>query len=144
MQYKDYYKILGIEKSATEAEIKSAFRKLARKYHPDVNKAPDAADKFKDINDKLIEQEKEIYSKAFLSDSAIDFTVGNSDSVTLDNILDAIDITTQNTDLTVDVSKLNNTNFISMSEDNSKAYLNLHEMVKLLLYKVKQLESKSQ
>ena len=51
MQYKDYYKILGIDKKATEAEVKSAFRKLARKYHPDVNKAPDAADKFKDINE---------------------------------------------------------------------------------------------
>ena len=51
MQYKDYYKILGIDKKATEAEIKSAFRKLARKYHPDVNKEHDAADKFKDINE---------------------------------------------------------------------------------------------
>lgn len=51
MQYKDYYKILGIDKKATEAEVKSAFRKLARKYHPDVNKAPDAVDKFKDINE---------------------------------------------------------------------------------------------
>ena len=51
MQYKDYYKILGVDKKATEAEVKSAFRKLARKYHPDVNKEPDAADKFKDINE---------------------------------------------------------------------------------------------
>ncbi|MBR1977178.1 DnaJ domain-containing protein [bacterium] len=51
MQYKDYYKILGVDKKADEAEIKSAFRKLARKFHPDVNKAPDAADKFKDINE---------------------------------------------------------------------------------------------
>ncbi len=51
MQYKDYYKILGIDKKATEAEVKSAFRKLARKYHPDVNKDPSAVDKFKDINE---------------------------------------------------------------------------------------------
>ncbi len=51
MQYKDYYKILGIDKTADEAAVKSAFRKLARKYHPDVNKEPDAADKFKDINE---------------------------------------------------------------------------------------------
>ncbi len=51
MKYKDYYKILGIGKKADEKEIKSAYRKLARKYHPDVNKAPEAVEKFKDINE---------------------------------------------------------------------------------------------
>ena len=49
MEYKDYYKILGVERNATEAKIKSAYRKLARQYHPDVNKSPDAVNKFKDI-----------------------------------------------------------------------------------------------
>ena len=51
MQYKDYYEILGVKKDATDSEIKSAYRKLARKYHPDVNKTKDAEDKFKDINE---------------------------------------------------------------------------------------------
>ena len=51
MEYKDYYKILGVDRDANEAKIKSAYRKLARQYHPDVNKSPDAANKFKDINE---------------------------------------------------------------------------------------------
>lgn len=51
MEYKDYYKILGVERDATESKIKSAYRKLARQYHPDVNKSPDAVNKFKDINE---------------------------------------------------------------------------------------------
>jgi curved DNA-binding protein len=51
MKYKDYYEILGIPKTSTEKEIKAAYRKLARKYHPDVNKASDSVSKFKDINE---------------------------------------------------------------------------------------------
>ena len=51
MKYKDYYKILGVEKNADEKAIKSAYRKLARKYHPDVNKEQGAAEKFKDVNE---------------------------------------------------------------------------------------------
>lgn len=48
---KDLYEILGVSKDATEAEIKKAFRRKARELHPDVNKAPDAEDQFKELNE---------------------------------------------------------------------------------------------
>ena len=52
MEYKDYYKVLGVEKNATQAEIKNSFRKLAKKYHPDKTKGDKAAEqKFKEVNE---------------------------------------------------------------------------------------------
>lgn len=48
---RDYYEVLGVPKTATEAEIKKAFRKLAMEYHPDRNKSHDAEEKFKEINE---------------------------------------------------------------------------------------------
>ena len=51
MEYKDYYKILGVERTADEAEIKKAYRRLARKYHPDVSKESNAEQKFKEIGE---------------------------------------------------------------------------------------------
>ncbi|MHC6227646.1 curved DNA-binding protein [Pseudomonas sp. X10] len=51
MDFKDYYKILGVEPTADDKAIKAAYRKLARKYHPDVSKERDAEDKFKEANE---------------------------------------------------------------------------------------------
>ena len=51
MEYKDYYKILGLKKDATQDDIKRSYRKLARKYHPDVSKEADAENRFKEVGE---------------------------------------------------------------------------------------------
>jgi curved DNA-binding protein len=51
MDYKDYYKIIGVERDAKQSDIKRAYRKLARKYHPDVSKEQDAEAKFKELGE---------------------------------------------------------------------------------------------
>ncbi len=51
MQFKDYYQVMGVARDATEAQIKQAYRKLARKYHPDVSKEKDAEARFKEVGE---------------------------------------------------------------------------------------------
>lgn len=67
MPKRDYYKILGVEKTANQEKIKSAFRTLARKYHPDVNKEPDAEERFKEINEAFMvlsdEEKRSVYDR---------------------------------------------------------------------------------
>src|SRR3990167_5342398 len=51
MEYQDYYKTLGVSREATAEEIKKSYRKLARKYHPDVSEEPNAEEKFKSVKE---------------------------------------------------------------------------------------------
>ena len=51
MEFKDYYEIMGVARDASQDEIKRAYRKLARKYHPDVSKEADAETRFKEVGE---------------------------------------------------------------------------------------------
>ena len=51
MEFRDYYKVLGVERGATADQVKTAYRRLARKYHPDVSKEPNAEERFKEVQE---------------------------------------------------------------------------------------------
>lgn len=51
MEFKDYYAVLGVARHASQDDIQREYRKLARTYHPDVNKTPEAEEKFKDLGE---------------------------------------------------------------------------------------------
>jgi curved DNA-binding protein len=51
MKFKDYYEVLGVPRNATQDDVKRVYRKLARKYHPDVSKLPDAETRFKELGE---------------------------------------------------------------------------------------------
>jgi len=80
MEYKDYYKILGVSKDASKEEIKRAYRKLAKKYHPDLNPGnKEAQERFKEINEAyevLSDDNKRRQYDAF--GSAYNFTHGQN------------------------------------------------------------------
>ncbi|MDX1295055.1 MAG: J domain-containing protein [Sulfurimonadaceae bacterium] len=92
---KSLYETLGVSSSATEAEIKKAYRKLARQYHPDVNKEPEAEEKFKEINaayEVLSDKEKrakydQFGDSMFGGQNFHDFARGQGANVDLDDIL---------------------------------------------------------
>ena len=92
---KSLYETLDVSESASEVEIKKAYRKLARQYHPDINKDPDAEDKFKEVNaayevlsDKTKKSQYDMHGdQMFGGQNFHDFAQGQGAGVDLDDIL---------------------------------------------------------
>lgn len=86
MNKKDYYEVLGVDKNASQSEIKSAFRKLAKKYHPDVSKEEDAEEKFKEaqeayavLSDEQKRKQYDQYGHAAFDNNGAGFDYSNFD-----------------------------------------------------------------
>ena len=67
MKYKDYYAVIGVARDATQDEIKRAYRKLARKYHPDVSGEPNAEARFKEVGEayEVLKDPERIHTPRF-------------------------------------------------------------------------------
>ena len=87
---RDYYEVLGVEKSASQSDLKNAFRRLARKYHPDRSTEEDAEDKFKEIQEAyavLSDEQKRSHYDRFGHDGPQGIPSGDSAGVASTSIL---------------------------------------------------------
>ena len=95
-----------------------------------------------EINGTVDKPKDEIYTKTIYSKNKILFVPNQTVDVTIDDLLSNIDFDISGTDIEMNVTKIGNTNYVKTSTDKSEVYIDMHEMIKYLLYKVKQLEQK--